>query len=217
MPTIAIIGAGPQFGQSVARAFGAHGYSAALIARRPDSLDELVAELTAHGVTADGFVADVRDRDALTTALADAERQLGPVDVLSYSPLPSGDYLRTLEETTLDQARDAFAFSVLGSMTAVQAVLPGMRQRGHGSLLFTSGGSSITPNPRVAGTSISMAGEAAYAQMLHDTLADDGIHVAHFVVRVGIAPGNTPGDPDELAQRLWAIHEARDTFRTIVG
>jgi NADP-dependent 3-hydroxy acid dehydrogenase YdfG len=102
-------------------------------------------------------------------------------------------------------------------MTAVQAVLPSMRERGTGSLLFTSGGSSITPNPNVAGTSTAMAGEAAYAQMLHDTLTDQGIHVAHLVIRVGIAPGNNPGDPDDLAQQLWQLHQDRNTFRTIIG
>jgi NADP-dependent 3-hydroxy acid dehydrogenase YdfG len=217
MPTIAIVGAGPQFGRSVAHVFGSNGYSAALIARRRDSLDNMIDHLERHGVTASGYVADVRDSAALTAALSDAATDLGPIDVLAYNPLPSPDYLHSLDETTLAQTRDAFAFSVLGSLTAVQAVLPSMRERGAGSLLFTSGGSSITPNPNVAGTSIAMAGEAAYAQMLHDTLANDGIYVAHFVVRVGIAPGNEPGDPDELAQQLWDLHESRNAFRTIVG
>jgi NADP-dependent 3-hydroxy acid dehydrogenase YdfG len=216
MPTIAIVGAGPQFGQSVARAFGAHGFDVALIARRRDALDELVRDLADHDITAAGFVADVRDREALTTALADAEQQLGPIEVLSYSPLPSRDYLHPLDETTLDQVQDAFAFSVLGSMTAVQAVLPGMRQRGRGSLLFTSGGSAITPNPKVAGTSIAMAGEAAYAQMLRDTLAADGVNVGHLVVRVAIAPGSGLGDPDALAGHIWELHESRGSFPRVI-
>jgi NADP-dependent 3-hydroxy acid dehydrogenase YdfG len=217
MPVIAIVGAGPQFGRSVAHVFGSNGYSTALIARRRESLDEMIEHLERHGVTANGYLADVRDSAALTAALNQAAAELGPIDVLAYNPLPSPDYLHTLDETTIDQARDAFAFSVLGPMTAVQAVLPSMRERGTGSLLFTSGGSSITPNPNVAGTSIAMAGEAAYAQMLHDTLADQGIHVAHLVIRVGIAPGNNPGDPDDLAQQLWELHQDRNTFRTIIG
>jgi hypothetical protein len=53
-----------------------------------------------------------------------------------------------------------------------------MRSLGRGSILFVNGGSGARPNPKVAGTSIAFAGEGAYAKMLHDTLAGEGIRVA---------------------------------------
>jgi NAD(P)-dependent dehydrogenase (short-subunit alcohol dehydrogenase family) len=39
MPTIAIVGAGPGMGLSIAKAFGSHGFQVALISRSKDNLD----------------------------------------------------------------------------------------------------------------------------------------------------------------------------------
>lgn len=73
----------------------------------------------------------------------------------------------------MDDLAGAVAFSIHGPVTAVHRVLPGMRALGRGSILFVNGGSGARPNPKVAGTSIAFAGEAAYARMLHDTLAPE--------------------------------------------
>lgn len=45
MPVIAIVGAGPGVGLSIAKLFGGHGFEVALIARSRESLDTLAAEL----------------------------------------------------------------------------------------------------------------------------------------------------------------------------
>ena len=66
MPSIAIIGAGPQLGLAIARTFGAQGYDVALIARNRAKLDSLVGQLASDGITAAAFPADVLDRPALT-------------------------------------------------------------------------------------------------------------------------------------------------------
>ena len=64
MTTLAIVGAGPGLGAAVARRFGAEGFSVALISRSQDRVDALAAELSAAGVTARGYAANVRDPDA---------------------------------------------------------------------------------------------------------------------------------------------------------
>ncbi|MGH3312760.1 MAG: SDR family NAD(P)-dependent oxidoreductase [Streptomyces sp.] len=217
MPTLAIVGAGPQMGAAIARVFGSHGYRIALISRNQERLDSLTGVLGEAGLDVASFVADVRDHQALSSALLEAERHFGSIDVLEYSPLPASDYLQPVLETTREQAQAAFEFSVHGPMTAVQTVLPAMRERGTGSLLFISGGSSLVPAGAVAGTSIAMAGEAAYLTMLHQALAPENIHVSHLVVPVKIGPGEALGDPTALAEQLWQLHAARDQFRIVVG
>ncbi|WP_442864197.1 SDR family NAD(P)-dependent oxidoreductase [Arthrobacter sp. ATA002] len=62
MPLIAIVGAGPGLGLSLAR----------------------------DGIAARGYVADVTDPDALTDAVGAVENNLGLVDILEYSPAPTG-------------------------------------------------------------------------------------------------------------------------------
>ncbi|HEX4788682.1 MAG TPA: SDR family NAD(P)-dependent oxidoreductase [Actinospica sp.] len=72
--TIAIFGAGPGLGASIARRFAADGFRVALVARDKDRLDALVGQLAAEGVDAAGFAADLDAPDeipALITAIRD--------------------------------------------------------------------------------------------------------------------------------------------------
>lgn len=214
MSTIAVVGAGPGLGAAVARRFGAEGFHVALIARDPGRLERLTARLTAEGLTAAGFAADVRDRAALTGALARAAEELGAVEVLQYSPIPQPEFLRPVLGTTVDDLAAALEFSVLGPVAAVQQVLPGMRGLGRGSILLVNGGSAARPDPAVAGTSTAFAAESAYARVLRDALAGEGIGVSQLIVPGAIREGDPDNDPGVLAGTLWNLHVERGPFRT---
>jgi NADP-dependent 3-hydroxy acid dehydrogenase YdfG len=213
LTTIVIVGAGHGLGAAVARKFGAEGFSVALISRSQEHVDALATELTSDGLKARGYAANVRDRDALAAALAQAGQELGTIEVLEYSPLPQKEFLRPVLETTTEDLAAAVEFSIYGPVTAVAQVLPGMRSLGRGSVLFVNGGSGARPNPKVAGTSIAFAGEGAYAAMLHDTLAAENVHVGQLIIPGAITPGHPTHDPDALASTLWAMHTGRREFR----
>jgi NADP-dependent 3-hydroxy acid dehydrogenase YdfG len=102
---------------------------------------------------------------------------------------------------------------VKGPVTAVNAVLPGMRVLGRGTVLFVNGGSAVRPHPERAGTSIAFAAESAYARMLYEALAPENIHVAQLIVPGAIRPDAENSSPDALAERLFDIHQKRDGFR----
>jgi NADP-dependent 3-hydroxy acid dehydrogenase YdfG len=184
MTTLALLGAGPGLGAAVARRFAAEGLSIALLARDQAKLDGLAAGLTAAGHAARGFAADIRDPEALSGALDAAARELGPIEVLQLSPIPQRASLRPVLETSRADLLAAVELSVLGPATAVQHVLPGMRALGRGTVLLVNGGSAVRPNPQVAGTSTAFAAESAYAAMLHDVLAPEGMHAGRGDLRV---------------------------------
>ncbi|XVU28570.1 SDR family NAD(P)-dependent oxidoreductase [Actinoplanes sp. CA-054009] len=209
MTTLAIVGAGEGLGAAVARRFGAEGFRVALLARRQDRLDKLAAELK----DSRGYAVDVLNAEALAWALERAANDLGPIEVLQYSPLPQRQFLKPVLETTVEEMREAVEFSVAGPMTAVNQVLPGMRELGRGSILFVNGGSGARPNPRVGGTSIAFAGEGAYGQMLHETLSAEGVHVGQLIIPGAIEPGQAPG----LAEKLWRMHSDRGEFRVFAS
>ncbi len=214
--SIVIIGAGPNLGQAVARRFGREGFAVGLVSRTQSKLDDLASELEGDGITAAGRAADIRDPDALAAAIGALAEQLGPVEVLSYSPLPAPEFMKPVLETTVDDVRGPLEFSVLGSVAAVQAVVGPMREAGSGTILFTTGGAAVKPYPLRAGVGISFAGEVAYARMLHDKLADEGVHVAHTAIGGRIAPGEDH-EPDAVAEVLWHHHSGRDEFQALLG
>ncbi|WP_261163817.1 SDR family oxidoreductase [Microbacterium sp. Marseille-Q6965] len=216
MTTLAIVGAGPGLGLAVARRFGREGFAVALIARNARKLDALAQELGVDGITAAGFAADVRDRASLQAALDAAAGRLGEIEIVQYSPLPAREYMKPVLDTTADDLVGPLQLSVLGPVTVVQRVLPGMRRMGRGTLLFPNGASAARPRDAATGTSVAFAAESAYAQLLHDALAPENIHVAQLIIPLGIGGGEPDHEPEALADRLWSLHAERGRFRTFV-
>lgn len=216
MPTIAIIGAGPGLGAAVARRFGAEGFSIALIARDQAKLDALAAELQAGGLVARGYAADVLEPAALEAALARAAEELGPIDVLQYSPLPSRDYLRPVLEMTPELALEALRFSALGLIHAVRTVLPAMRGAGSGSIILINGGTSVKARADFAGTSVAFPAESAYGEMLHDALEAEGVRVVQLVIPGAIPKLRLENGIDDVAARIWELHASPGPFRTML-
>jgi NADP-dependent 3-hydroxy acid dehydrogenase YdfG len=214
--SIVIVGAGPNLGLAIARRFGREGLAVGLISRDQAKLDGLVSELEADRIQASAQAADIRDASALAGAIETLADRLGPVEVLEYSPLPAREFMRPVLATMAEDIRAPLEFSVVGAVAAVQAVVGPMRAAGHGSILFTTGTAFLSLNPQRAGVAVSFAGEVAYAQMLHDALADDGVHVAHVAVAGQIAPG-ADFEPEEIADALWRHHRERDGFQTRLG
>jgi NADP-dependent 3-hydroxy acid dehydrogenase YdfG len=217
MTTIAIIGAGAGLGLTVARRFGREGFAVALISRNLERLDGLAATLQSEGVTAAGFTANVRDAPSLTAALEAATAALGPIEVLQYSPLPAKEFMRPVLETAVADLVGPVEFSIYGPVTAARHVIPGMRALGRGTILFVNGASAVRPGASVTGTSVAFAGESAYAQLLHDALADENIHVGQLIIPLGIGGGDPDHEPEALAEKLWTIHAERGVFRTFVA
>jgi NADP-dependent 3-hydroxy acid dehydrogenase YdfG len=214
--SIVIIGAGPNLGAAVARRFGREGLSVGLIARDETKLAALQADLDALGIDAAYAAADIRDADGLSAAITSLAQRLGPVEVLEYSPLPAREFMKPILETSVDDVRGPLEFSVLGAVAAATTVVQPMLERGSGTILFTTGGAAINPYPLRAGVGISFAAEVAYARMLHDELADRGIHVGHTAVAGRIAPGGDH-EPDEIADVLFKHHTEHSAFQVRIG
>jgi len=214
--SIVIIGAGPNLGAAVARRFGREGMAVGLVSRTQSKLDDLAGRLENEGIRARGAAADIRDHAALTRAIRSLADELGPVEVLEYSPLPAREFMKDLFDTDVEDVRGPLEFSVLGAVAATRAVLDPMRAADRGTILFTTGGAAINPYPARAGVGISFAGEVAYARMLHDALADTGVHVAHTAIGGSIAPGGDH-EPDDVAELLWRHHAEPGEFQTRLG
>jgi NADP-dependent 3-hydroxy acid dehydrogenase YdfG len=81
--TVALVtGASSGIGDATARALAEQGASVAVVARRKDRLDTLVAEIEAAGGTAYAVPADITDRTQAEQAVAEVVNQFGRLDIL---------------------------------------------------------------------------------------------------------------------------------------
>jgi 3-oxoacyl-[acyl-carrier protein] reductase len=106
--------------------------------------DETLALIRAAGVGCDAVRVDfLDDEQTIEAALANAVTKFGPFDVLVHGigPMVIGRF----ERSTLEQYREMFDGNVRSAVLAARAVLPAMRERGFGRLVFFGmGGSSVT-------------------------------------------------------------------------
>jgi len=227
MPAIALVAAGTRLGLSLGKIFGGHGFDVALIARSNERLAELTGKLAAEGVTAAGFPADVTNRPALTAALGSAAERFGGIDVLHYSSPGTGS-AETLRGTgpldvTVDNLQPQLESICYGAITATQAVLPAMLAAGTGTLLYTTGGSSVTPAPVFVSAGMAGAALRKWVLTLNGTLAGSGIYAGHVAIGTWIAgtPGAPEGtplkEPDDIARLYWDLHTRREPAEQLVS
>ncbi|MGA5358439.1 SDR family NAD(P)-dependent oxidoreductase [Streptomyces purpurascens] len=217
MPSIAIVGAGPQMGLAIARTFGSQGFDVALLSRNRDKLDDLVGKLEAEGVNAAAFPADVLDRAGLTEALQDAAATFGGIEVLEYSPVGTFGITALTAPTGTEPSHVEFEmnFQLYGAIAATRAVLPAMREAGAGTLLYTTGAGSIWPDPRVANVNAAAAALRNWAMNLHKELADagTGVQAAHVgidsSIGVSVIPGVEAARPEQITPLYWDLHTTR--------
>ncbi|MCM3920235.1 SDR family NAD(P)-dependent oxidoreductase [Frankia sp. AiPs1] len=215
MRTIAIVGAGPGLGRSIARRFGAEGFRVALVSRNQNKLDRLVDDLAADGIQAQGFAADVTDRAALAGALSAAKDRFGPIDVLEYSPAPPDAQTAGLAPVdavnlTVESVAPQIEYYLYGAITAVRQVLPDMLARGEGAI-FVSTGASSGPviHPPFANIAAASGALRNWILNLHAALAPQGVYAAHVAIAAWIGQGGPKSQPDAIAETYWELHESR--------
>lgn len=210
MPVIAIVGAGPGMGRAIAKVFGAQGFKVALISRNPANRQALVDELAGAGIEAAAFSGDITDHASIGNALAAARQRFGTIDVLEFSPANPKLPRAAPSEVTHENAQAQIDFYMHGAIATVRAVLPDMLARGAGTLIFTTGGSSIRPNPMMGNIGPAAAWLRNWAHALHIELAPKGIQVGYVGISAWIgAPGVTA---EAIAPLHWALYTERDAM-----
>ncbi|MCO5063297.1 MAG: SDR family oxidoreductase [Rhizobiaceae bacterium] len=175
-PLVAVTGASSGIGEATARAFSQAGHPVLLMARRLDRLEALgLPNAVIRKV-------DVRDRAAIAAAVKDAEAQYGPVDMMFANAgiARLGDIARQPPEHW-DEMID---INTKGVLNSVHAVMNGMIERKHGTLVMMSSiaGRKVYPDHTVyCGTKFFVH---AISESLREYLAPHDVRV--IVVSPGI-------------------------------
>ncbi len=200
---VLVTGGSKGIGLACARGFAAEGARVAIVSRNPAHLHAAVDELRGLGATVLPVVADLSEpAQALQMALQVVD-QLGVVTVLVNC---AGAALRTpAHELTAAHWQAAMQAKFFTYIHAMQALLPGMAERGHGAVVNVVGAGGKLAS------AVHLPGGAANAALM---LASAGLAQAYAGrgVRINaVNPGIT--DTDRLHEGLQA--EARGSGRGV--
>jgi len=190
-PAVAVVtGAASGMGRVAAQRLAAAGTEVAALDVDSDGL----ADTARHSPSMYTFHCDVADSAAVTATVARIESELGPIDRLVHAA--GLCRIGAALEHEPSSLRQVLEINYLGTVHACQAVIPGMRRAGAGTVVLFGSLAGWLPSPRLAAYSASKAAVAAYAEVLAQETAGTDITVRC------VCPGqvNTP-----LADAVLAI------------
>ncbi len=157
------------------------------LASRED-LDETARLVEKHGRRALTYVVDVRDADALATAVADGVKELGGLEaaVANAGVITAG----TWDTTTAQQWRTVVDINLIGSWNTCVAALPHLVERG-GSLVNISSAAGIKGTPLHTPYTASKHGVVGMSKALANELAGQHVRV-NTVHPTGVETGMRP-------------------------
>ena len=178
---VAIVTGGSQgIGEAVCRRFAEEGAKVAIVNRTREKGEALAAEI---GGAARAFPCDVSSKKAVDAMVADVTAALGPVDILVGN---AGIMInKEMEEYTEREWDDIIDINLKGNFLLAQAVVPGMKERRHGKIIFVASIAATHAFPNALPYCASKGGVYMITRALAAEISKFGINVN------SISPGNT--------------------------
>jgi 3-oxoacyl-[acyl-carrier protein] reductase len=155
-----------------------------------------------HGVLA--LAGDVSRSADVQQAVARAEQELGPIDVLVCSAGVPGESLRTVDVPD-DEWRRVLGINADGVFFCNRAVLAGMVERGYGRIVNVASIAGKEGNPMAAAYSASKAAVIALTKSIGQDVARTGVLVnciAPAVIETPILDGLTDEHVSYMVERI---------------
>jgi NAD(P)-dependent dehydrogenase (short-subunit alcohol dehydrogenase family) len=200
-----VTGGGRGIGAGIARELADAGASVAVAARSRDEVEAVASEIGGLAIEL-----DVTDRAGVELAVAETERELGPLHLLVANAGTGNQDGATWDLDPAEWWR-VFEVNVLGVHLCCRAVIPGMLERGQGRIAITGSGSAYLPGASSTAYPASKAAVVRYAETLANELWGriPVFLVSPGLIRTAMTEGNFPDDapwtPPELAPRLVRV------------
>ena len=167
-----VTGAGRGIGQAIAIRLASEGARVAAT-----DLDELTAQATAAeiGPGAIGLKMDVTESVAVRAAMEEAERVMGPLDILVSNA--GWDKVEPFLKSTEETWEKILAINLKGYLNCAKAVLPGMVERGHGRIVSIGSDAGRVGSTGEAVYSAAKGGVIAFSKTLAREMARYQINV----------------------------------------
>ena len=178
---VLVTGGAAGIGEFIVRAFAAQKAVVAFVDIQKERGEKLAAELTAQSQRAHFAPVDVTDTAALQKAIGDFATKLGPIGVLINNA--AHDERHATDTVTSEYWDDRIAVNLKHQFFAAQAVLPGMKAAGGGSIVNFGSTSWMIGQ---GGMAVYTAAKSAVLGLTRSLARDYG----QFNIRVNtVAPG----------------------------
>jgi len=228
------MGNAERFTGRVALVTGASSGIGAAVARRLQAEGARVASLDLQAEAPDGVLAltgDVSRSADVDAAVARAESELGPIDVLVCSAGVPGASLATVDVTD-EEWRRVMGINADGVFYSNRAVIPGMVERAYGRIVNVASIAGKEGNPMAGAYSASKAAVIAMTKAIGKDLARTGVivncvapavietpildgiseeHIGYMVERI---PMGRVGEPEEVAALICWLASEECSFST---
>ena len=203
--TVIITGASSGIGAAAAQLFAAEGAKVVLGARREILLKQLVTQINQSSGSAVSVAGDIRDEEYAVALVQLAKSEFGGLDAAFNNAGTMGDMgpIPNMETKNWD---DVIATNLTSAFFAAKHQIPAMKERGSGSILFTSSfvGHTNGGMPGMGAYAASKAGLIGLAQSLSSEHGADGIRANTLL------PGGTKtavaGDDSAVHDYIAGLH-----------
>jgi len=195
--TALVTGASSGIGKATAQALAQADFGVALVARSQMKLEALASELKASGGQAKAFAIDLAEVDQVREKIEGVIAAFGPVDVLVNCA--GMGYTGALSDMPLADWQSVMTLNVTSIFQVVQAALPGMRDRGVGTIVNIA---SIAAQQSFADWGAYGVSKAALVALSNAIASEESMHGIRVIT---ISPGavNTP---------IWDSDTVQTTF-----
>ena len=176
-------------GGAIAQKFASEGFFVVLTTRTSSNAASLEVAIREQGGDTMIVELDLVSEDSISSAFAQIREQAGDPEVLIYNAgylegrdLPPEREL--LEYIPVEMFDTAQHIASRGPFLVAKEVLPAMREKGHGSFLFSNNSSSLRGRKRYTGQSLyyPRVMMRTLAQVLTEEYSEYGVHVANVII-----------------------------------
>jgi len=171
---VVVTGASMGIGEAIAKAFAEEGASVVLLSRDAGRAEAARARLGFPERTA-AFSCDVRHSEEIDRVLSLTVHHFHRVDVWVNNA--GHGLLDSVAQVEMPAFRELFDANLFGAVSAMQAVIPVMRQQGGGTIINISSVAGHIPQPFHAAYSATKFALNAIGKGARMELKKDGIHV----------------------------------------
>jgi NAD(P)-dependent dehydrogenase (short-subunit alcohol dehydrogenase family) len=211
-----VTGGSRGIGRAIALGFARAGAQVVVASRKQTGVDAVAAEIRELGGTALAVAAHVGEETAIVSLVEKALAAFGRIDVL-VNNAATNPHFGPLLDATAAQWDKIMQVNLRGVFLLCQQVVPGMRERGGGSIINIASIEGLRPSKVLGVYSVSKAALILLTQALAQELGPDGIRVnalAPGLIRTdfSVALWQAPGLADAIAARtpLQRLGEPED-------